>query len=43
MLVPYIAQVPAPHLENFRYMLRSGIMGGMTIMLDTTTCPTRIG
>ena len=36
MLESYIAQVPTPHLENFLYMLRSGMMGWMTIMLDTT-------
>ena len=36
MLESYIAQVPTPHLENFLYMLRSGMMGWITIMLDTT-------
>jgi alpha-galactosidase len=28
---------PTPRLENFLYMLRSGMMGWTTIMLDTTT------
>ena len=27
---------PTPKIENFRYMLRSGMMGWLTIMLDTT-------
>ena len=37
MLESYIAQVPTPDLSNFLYMLRSSMMGWMTIMLDTTT------
>jgi hypothetical protein len=36
MLESYIEQVPTPTPETFRYMLRSGMMGWMTIMLDTT-------
>jgi alpha-galactosidase len=36
MLESYVAQVPTPHIENFLYMLRSGMMGWMSIMLDTT-------
>ena len=36
MLESYVEQMPTPHLENFLYMLRSGMMGWMTIMLDTT-------
>jgi alpha-galactosidase len=36
MLESYVEQWPSPHLENFLYMLRSGMMGWMTIMLDTT-------
>lgn len=27
---------PTPTLDNFRYMLRSGMMGWLTIMMDTT-------
>jgi len=36
MLESYVEKWPAPKLENFRYMLRSGMMGWTTIMLDTT-------
>lgn len=36
MLESYIEKWPVPTLDNFRYMLRSGMMGWMTIMLDTT-------
>jgi hypothetical protein len=36
MLEAYVQKWPAPSLENFRYMLRSGMMGWLTIMLDTT-------
>ena len=36
MLECYVEKWPTPHLENFRYMLRSGMMGWLTIMLDTT-------
>jgi len=36
MLESYIEKWPTPRLENFRYMLRSGMMGWATIMLDTT-------
>jgi hypothetical protein len=36
MLESYIATWPTPRIENFRYMLRSGMMGWATIMLDTT-------
>src|SRR5262249_18578613 len=32
----YIEKWPTPHIDNFRYMLRSGMMGWVTIMLDTT-------
>jgi hypothetical protein len=35
MLESYVERWPAPHLENFRYMLRSGMMGWLTIMIDT--------
>jgi hypothetical protein len=36
MLESYVEQIPTPHIENFLYMLRSGMMGWMSIMLDTT-------
>ena len=36
MLESYIEKWPAPELPNFLYMLRSGMMGWMTMMLDTT-------
>ena len=35
MLESYVERWPTPHIENFRYMLRSGMMGWLTIMLDT--------
>ncbi len=36
MLESYVEKWPTPRLENFLYMLRSGMMGWVTIMLDTT-------
>ena len=36
MLESYVKKWPTPRLENFRYMLRSGMMGWFTLMLDTT-------
>ncbi len=36
MLESYIEKWPTPRIENFLYMLRSGMMGWTTIMLDTT-------
>lgn len=36
MLESYVEKWPTPRIENFRYMLRSGMMGWFTIMLDTT-------
>ena len=36
MLESYVEKWPTPHPENFLYMLRSGMMGWITIMLDTT-------
>lgn len=36
MLECYVEKWPVPHMENFRLMLRSGMMGWLTIMLDTT-------
>jgi len=37
MLESYVEKWPTPRMENFRYMLRSGMMGWLTIMMDTTT------
>ncbi len=36
MLEDYVMEVPTPRIENFRYMLRSGMMGWASIMQDTT-------
>jgi len=36
MLESYVEKWPVPHTENFLYMLRSGMMGWLTIMTDTT-------
>ena len=36
MLESYVEKWPVPTIDNFRYMLRSGMMGWTTIMLDTT-------
>jgi hypothetical protein len=35
MLETYVKAWPAPRIENFRYMLRSGMMGWFTVMIDT--------
>ena len=35
MVETYVEKWPTPALENFRYMLRSGMMGWLTIMIDT--------
>ena len=37
MLETYIEKWPTPRIENFRYMLRSGMMGWFTIMQDTNS------
>jgi len=37
MLESYVEKWPTPRLENFRYMLRSGMMGWFTIMIDTAS------
>jgi melibiase-like protein/glycosyl hydrolase family 36 len=37
MLETYVEKWPTPRMENFRYMLRSGMMGWLTIMIDTST------
>ena len=36
MLESYVEKWPTPQPENFLYMLRSGMMGWLTIMTDTT-------
>jgi hypothetical protein len=36
MLESYVEKWPTPEIANFLYMLRSGMMGWTTIMLDTT-------
>ncbi|MGA2808482.1 MAG: alpha-galactosidase [Terracidiphilus sp.] len=36
MLESYVEKWPTPRIENFIYMLRSGMMGWITIMQDTT-------
>jgi len=41
MLESYVEQIPTPRIENFLYMLRSGMMGWMSIMLDTTAWSTQ--
>jgi len=37
MLESYVEKWPTPRIENFLYMLRSGMMGWVSIMIDTTT------
>jgi len=34
MLESYVAKWPAPRIENFRYQLRSGMLGWFSLMLD---------
>ncbi len=36
MLEAYVEKWPAPAIENLRYMLRSGMLGWLTLMLDST-------
>ena len=36
MLESYVEKWPAPRIENFRYMLRSGMMGWLSVMQDTS-------
>jgi alpha-galactosidase len=36
MLETYVEKWPTPRIENFRYMLRSGMMGWFTLMQDST-------
>lgn len=37
MLETYVERWTTPRIENFRYMLRSGMMGWLSIMIDTTS------
>ena len=37
MLETYVQEWPTPSDETFRYMLRSGMMGWLTVMLDTNS------
>ncbi len=37
MLETYVERWPTPKIENFLYVLRSGMMGWFTLMLDTTS------
>jgi hypothetical protein len=37
MLEAYVERWPTPSIDNFRYMLRSGMMGWLSIMIDTTS------
>jgi hypothetical protein len=37
MLESYVEKWPTPRPENFLYMLRSGMMGWLTLMLDTSS------
>ena len=36
MLESYVENWPAPRIENFRYLLRSGMLGWFSLMLDTS-------
>ena len=35
MLESYVEKWPTPNMDNFQYMLRSGMMGWLTLMVDT--------
>ena len=37
MLETYVMAVPTPRLRNFVYMLRSGMMGWLSVMIDTSS------
>lgn len=41
MLESYVEAWPTPTIANFRYMLRSGMMGWFTLMLDTSKWSSR--
>jgi alpha-galactosidase len=36
MLESYVEKYPAPRIENFRYVMRSGMMGWFSLMLDSS-------
>jgi alpha-galactosidase len=36
MLESYVKSYPAPRIENFRYVLRSGMLGWFSLMLDAS-------
>jgi hypothetical protein len=36
MLESYVEKYPTPRIENFRYVLRSGMMGWFSLMLDSS-------
>ena len=40
MLESYVEKWATPRIENFLYMLRSGMMGWLTVMVDTNTWST---
>ncbi len=40
MMESYVEKWPTPYPENFLYMLRSGMMGWLTLMLDTSVWTT---
>jgi hypothetical protein len=40
MLETYVEKWPTPRIENFRYMLRSGMLGWFTLMQDSTAWTT---
>lgn len=37
MLETYVERWPTPRIANFRYMLRSGMMGWLSVMIDTNS------
>ena len=41
MLGSYVARWPTPRIENFRYMLRSGMLGAFSLMQDTSRWTSR--
>jgi len=40
MLESYVERWPTARIENFRYMSRSGMMGWLSVMMDTTSSNT---
>ena len=39
LLWDYVKKWPTPRLKSFRYMLRNGMMGCLTVMQNTNACP----